>query len=69
MDPEAAVSSEKKYSDIFVQSTIRAAGIPWMSSGYDVVLSLLRARVQSVVGELRACNMAKKKKITKLGQL
>ena len=30
------------------------------------MLSLLRARVQSVVGELRACNMAKKKKNYKI---
>ena len=28
-------------------------GIPWWSSGLDVVLSLPKAQVQSLVGELR----------------
>ena len=40
-------------------------GIPWWSSGKDSALSLLRARVQSLVRELRSCkpcSVAKKEK-------
>ena len=43
----------------------RVCGIPWWSSGWDSVLSLPRARVQSLVRELRshkAHRVAKKKK-------
>ena len=39
--------------------------IPWRSSGEDLALSLTRARVQSLVGELRSHKLhgvAKKKK-------
>ena len=40
-------------------------GIPWQSSGQDCALSLLRGRIQSLVGALRShklCGAAKKKK-------
>ena len=30
-------------------------GIPWLSSGWDSVLPLQGAQVQSLVGELRSC--------------
>ena len=33
----------------------RLQGIPWWSSGWDSVLSLPRAQVQSLVRELRSC--------------
>ena len=39
-------------------------GIPWQSGGEDSVLSLLKAWVQSLIGELRSCklgSMAEKK--------
>lgn len=39
--------------------------MPWLSSGYNSVLSLLRAQAQSLVRELRfykPCGMAQKKK-------
>ena len=42
-------------------------GIPWRSSQWDSALSLPRARVQFLVGELRSCkphSTAKKKKKT-----
>ena len=44
---------------------LKKRGIPWRSSGQDSALSLLRAQVQSLVGELRShkpCSTAKKKK-------
>ena len=36
-------------------SRIQKLGIPWRSSGWDSALSLPRAWVQSLVGELRSC--------------
>ena len=41
---------------------INMGEIPWWSSGWDSLLSPLRAQVQSLVGELRSCHSQKKKK-------
>ena len=52
---------------LFVHLNFSVQGIPWQTSGWDSVLSLPRAMIQSLAGELRSHKppmvLPKKKKI------